>query len=70
LLVINDLEKYMQALRLDPIDHLQHWNLFAHMKGLVLEAGGDNAGAADWLERGGAVHDGKLDLERVRAKMH
>jgi hypothetical protein len=40
------------------------------MKGLVLEAGGDNAGAADWLERGGAVHDGKLDLERVRAKMH
>lgn len=67
--VINQLEIYMRALRLDPVDHRQHWSTFEHMKGLVLEASGDYAGAADLIGSSDVVNDRKLDLQRVQEKM-
>ena len=67
--VINQLEQYMRALRLDPVAHQQHWAIFDHMKGLVLEASGDYKGAADLIGRSDVGNDRKLDLLRVQEKM-
>ncbi len=67
--VINELENYMRKLRLDPVQHRQHWSIFEHMKGLVLEAAGDYKGAADWLGRDGVVNERKLDMDRVKSKL-
>ncbi|MES2921727.1 MAG: hypothetical protein V4819_09275 [Verrucomicrobiota bacterium] len=49
--VIDGLEKYMQALRIDPATNPHHWGLFKRDKALVLETGGNYQAALDCLKR-------------------
>lgn len=67
---INGLEAYMNALHLDPLAHANHWSLFHHAKGLVLETAGNYEAAAELLAIDGPPGaDRKADLERVEAKL-
>ncbi len=49
--LINELEAYMRAMRIDPATNPNHWNLFARDKALVLEAAGNYQAALDCLKR-------------------
>ena len=49
--LINELETYMRALRIDPATNPNHWNVFARDKALVLEAAGNYQAALDCLKR-------------------
>jgi len=67
---INRLEAYMLALRLDPKAHEEHWSLFHHAKGLVLEIAGNYPAAAQYLAMDEYPSpERKADLQRVRAKL-
>ena len=49
--LINELETYMRALRIDPATNPNHWNVFARDKALVLEAAGNYQAALACLKR-------------------
>ncbi len=49
--LINALEAYMRALRIDPVTNPIHWGLFKRDKALVLEAAGDYRAALECLRR-------------------
>ena len=49
--LINELETYMRALRIDPATNPNHWNVFARDKALVLEAAGNYQAALASLKR-------------------
>ena len=70
LMEINRLEAYMQALKIDPVEHKIHWMYFHHAKGLVLEIAGNYREAAEFLKMDGTpAADRKSDLERIMAKL-
>jgi hypothetical protein len=69
LALINQLEAYMLAMRIDPATNPNHWSHFARDKALVLELAGDLTAALKVLER----EDGEpplwpKDYGRIRKK--
>ena len=68
--VIDGLEKYMHALRIDPVTNPSHWNLFKRDKALVLETGGSYQAALDCLKRkNGQPQPFPLDFARISKKL-
>ena len=68
--VIDGLEKYMHALRIDPVTNPNHWSLFSRDKALVLEAGGSYQSALDCLKRKqGQPQPSPQDFARISKKL-
>ncbi len=67
--LINELEAYMLALRIDPATNPNHWNLFARDKALVLETAGNYQAALDCLKREDLPPAWPRDFERISKKL-
>ncbi len=67
---INQVEAFMTAMKIDPKTNAAHWVVFHHAKGLILEANGNLAAAAQFLAMDLPVTAERLtDLNRVQAKL-
>ena len=67
--LIDELEAYMRALRIDPATNPNHWNLFARDKALVLETAGNYQAALDCLKRKDLPPAWPRDFERISRKL-
>jgi hypothetical protein len=67
--LINQLEAYMRAMKIEPRTNPAHWNLFARDKALVLETSGNYQAALDTLKPADQPPAWPRDYERIAGKL-
>jgi hypothetical protein len=67
--LIDELEAYMRAMKINPVTNWVHWNLFSREKALVLETAGNYQAALHVLKPEDSPPNWPLDFERISKEL-